>query len=212
MNFSVSIPIFKAYIRNEYLFNLESGFGEFTPVVVFGLTSLNGRAVGFHVMTNGGAQISRIPINALVHKKEASSVPLDWLQLWDCFSYNVQTVSYDYLKEMKCKVLLKDRKHYEGEYMFTIDWVGGDYAEEATEYKCGHVIKLDNGCFAIQPNNRIYWLGDPSFITKPLESNPQYLVNSYNWKCENNSKWFTEDNDNYFYNVENSLENNKDKV
>jgi hypothetical protein len=202
LQFSISIPIFKAFVRNEYLFNLEQGHGEFTPVVVFGLTSLAGRAVGFHVMTNGGAQIARIPVSGLVHKLDAPALELDWLQLWDCFSYQVQTVCYDYLSEMKCKVLLKDKQWYEGQYVFTIDWVGGDYAEEASEYKCGHVIALDNGCFAIQPNNRIYWTGDPSFIVNPLQEFPGYKVNTHNWKCENSSKWVTEDSDRYFYQTE----------
>lgn len=202
LQFSISIPIFKAFVRNEYLFNLEKGYGAFTPVVVFGLTSLTGRAVGFHVMTNGGAQIARIPVSGLVHKIDAPALHLNWLQLWDCFSYQVQTVCYDYLSEMKCKVLLKDKQWYEGQYMFTIDWVGGDYAEEASEYKCGHVIALDNGCFAIQPNNRIYWTGDPSFIVNPLQEFPGYKVNTHNWKCENSSKWMTEDSDRYFYQTE----------
>lgn len=203
LQFSISIPLFKAYVRNEYLYNLEEQHGNVTPVVAFGCTSLSGRSVGFHIMTNGGAQIARIPVSGLVHKDNAPNLPLDWLQLWDCFSYQVQAVTYDYLSEMKCKVLLKDRNWYEGEYMFTLDWVGGDYAEEASEYKCGHVIALDNGCFAIQPNNRIFWLGDPSFITQPLTTNPGYKVNTHNWKCENSgTKWLTEDSDKFFYEVE----------
>jgi hypothetical protein len=200
--FSISIPLIKCYVRNEYLFNLESGYGEFTSVVVFGITSLTGRSVGFHIMTNGGAQIARVPISALVSKVDADNLNLDWLQLWDCFSYQTQVVSYDYLKKMKCKVLLKDKNWYTGEYVFTIDWIGGDWAEEASDYKCGHLIKLDNGCYAIQPNNRIYWLGDPSFITEPLTEFPGYKINTHNWKCENNDKWVTENTDNYFYHID----------
>jgi hypothetical protein len=103
---------------------------------------------------------------------------------------------------MKCKVLLKDKNWYQGEYVFTIDWIGGDWAEEASDYKCGHLIKLDNGCYAIQPNNRIYWLGDPSFITEPLTEFPGYKINTHNWKCENQDKWVTENTDNYFYHID----------
>lgn len=203
LQFSISIPIFKAYLKAEYLYNLESHQGELIPVVVFGLTSLAGRAVGFSVMTNQGAQFARIPVNALVSKENAAMLPLDWLQLWDCFSYQVMAVEYAYLSEQRCKVLLKDKQYYEGQYLFTIDWVGGDYAEENSEYKCGHVIALDNGCFAIQPNNRIFWLGDPSFIVDPLKGNPGYKVNTHNWKCENSgTKWVTENSDQYFYAVE----------
>ena len=46
-----------------------------------------------------------------------------------------------------------------GQYMFTLDWYGHEDAEEAGDggHKCAHVIALDDGNFAAQPNNRIQW-------------------------------------------------------
>ena len=44
-----------------------------------------------------------------------------------------------------------------GQYMFTRDWYGHEDAAEAGDggHKRSHVIALDNGNFAAQPNNRM---------------------------------------------------------
>lgn len=206
MDFCINIPHFKCLVRAEYLFNLESHFNEFIPCRVFGATSINGRSVGFNLMTDQGAQIARVPVHALAANEKAIAMPLDWLQLWDCFSYQMTAIEYDYLSLMRCKVFMKDKKWYAGTYVFTFDWCGGDYAEDPSEHKCGHLIALDNGCYAIQPNNRIYW-EEPGFITKPftVDERPGYKVNTHVWKSETQGKWMTEDSDRFFYDTKSSV-------
>ena len=68
--------------------------------------------------------------------------------------------------------------------MFTLDWFGHEDAEEAGDggHKCAHVIALDNGNFAAQPNNRIQWFC-PAFVT-PFKDKPDYLTNTGVWKVE----------------------------
>ncbi len=68
--------------------------------------------------------------------------------------------------------------------MFTLDWYGHEDAEEAGHggHECAHVIALDNGNFAAQPNNRIPWF-DPAFIT-PFGEKPHYVTNTRVWKVE----------------------------
>ena len=36
------IPVFEAYVRNEFLYDMQKGCGEFTPVAVFGICSRSG--------------------------------------------------------------------------------------------------------------------------------------------------------------------------
>ncbi|MFM6250384.1 MAG: hypothetical protein ACKPEQ_14760, partial [Dolichospermum sp.] len=151
MDFSINIPHFKCFIRKPFLYDWDLQQTGYIPVRVFGMTSIPGRAVGFNLITNQGAQFARVPIHALVWKEDCEKLPLDWLELWDCLSYQPCAIAYSYLSELRCRTILKDGKWYDGEYMFTIDWVGGDWAEDPSEHKCGHVLKLDNGCFAIQP-------------------------------------------------------------
>ena len=86
--------------------------------------------------------------------------------------------------------------------MFTLSWYGSNFAEDPGEggFKRGHVIKLDNGCFAIQPNNRMKWF-EPSFITKDFPDKPDYKTNNQVWNCEIGDKWASSDDDNYFYDM-----------
>ena len=39
---NADIPVFEAYVRNEFLYDMQKGYGEFTPVAVFGVCSRAG--------------------------------------------------------------------------------------------------------------------------------------------------------------------------
>ena len=199
---SINIPLFYCLLRKEYLYNLEDHFGEYLPCSVFGVTSIPSRAITFTCMIDNGAQVARLPISAFCWK-ESEPQPLEVLELWDCFSYNVTCVEYDYLRGLRASAFLKDKQNHDGEYCFTLDWYGSSTAENPGEggFKTAHILKLDNGSFAAQPNNRICWY-EPAFIVNPYtesETKPDYKVNSHIWKCESASKWYTEDSDKYFY-------------
>ena len=85
---NADVPSWECLIRREYLYDRKEHHGEFEPVTVFGVASLQGRALGFHVFVHStGAVVWRLPISALAHKEGAEHLPHDVLQLWDCFSY-----------------------------------------------------------------------------------------------------------------------------
>ena len=106
------------------------------------------------------------------------------------------------LHGLKCRTFLRDKKWYEAEYAFTVDWCMSQGSEEPGDggHKNAHILKLDNGCYAAQPNNRIFWY-EPAFIAKPFAEGkrPDYKTNTHVWKCEGKSKWVTEDTDLMFY-------------
>lgn len=201
---NADVPLFYCKIRSEYLYDLQDHHGEYEDIVVFGLSSVRGRAIGFHGITQQGAQIARLPISALVHKEHEAHLPLHYLQLWDSFSYDVSVHQFDYLTLMRCKVILRDRQIFDGTYRFTVDWCGNNDSEDPGEggHKNAHVIDLDCGCMAAQPNNRIIWK-EPSFLTNTvrpeLGERPNYLTNSKVWKCEIDTKWTAEDSYKMFY-------------
>lgn len=180
---NVSIPHFYALIRREFLFNLEEHQNELEEVVVFGLASVSGRALGFHVLTEGGGIYWRVPIHALCHgdPKEIDERPhLQDVQAWDCFGEDVTVTTFDYLVGMGCEAAIQGQ-HLEGEYAFTVDWTGNGFSDEPSQNKCLHILKLDNGWFAAMPNNRIRWF-DKSFTIG--EAWPQYKTNTQLWRCE----------------------------
>ena len=201
---NIDIPVFEAYVRNEFLYDMQKGFGEFTSVAVFGACSRSGWATSFHVLTDRGAQVGRIPVHALAWKTDAPIQTLDTLQLWDSFSNDVSLIEYSLLARKRCRVFLKNSEIHTGTYQFTFDWTNSCHADGVGDlgWKCGHFIKLDNGNFAIQPNNRILWY-DPAFIENPYTGTdrPDYIINSHEWICEMTESKYITTSDEYFYDV-----------
>ena len=74
------------------------------------------------------------------------------------------------------------------------------FSEKPDQHKCGHVIKLDNGNYAIQPNNRVK-VFDPAFRTHHEGWLIDRLINSHVWSVEANETWLTEDSDAYHYEI-----------
>jgi hypothetical protein len=107
------------------------------------------------------------------------------------------------------KYLQRDKTTQLGRYLFTLDWSEGDfneldfgYASKPDQHKCGHVIQMDNGNFAIQPNNRmrvfdsnmgVNW-SEPPLINR--------LVNTKVWSVEDQPKWTTCESEVGQYNYE----------
>jgi len=205
---NASIPPIYCQIRREYLYDLKLNKGETEDCVVFGLASIPGRAVLFHTLLTNGAIFWRLPISAFIQKGfECSRVPnqnLVDLELWNSFSYYPSVNTFDFLIGQKCKYLGVDKIFYVSEYLFTIDWahpepniLDTEHSEIPQEHKCGHVLALDNGNYAIQPNNRILW-NVPSFTTATHW--PDYKVQSSYWNVENKD-FISEDSDNMFYEI-----------
>ena len=205
---NATIPVQYAQVRKEYLYDLKSHHGEVEDCVIFGLASLAGKAVLFHCLLPNGAIYYRLPISAFIQRAyDISQVPrmrLDELELWDSFSYYPAITVFDFLAGQECKYLGKDKKFYTGEYLFTIDWahpepniLDVDHSEIPQEHKCGHFIALDNGNYAIQPNNRMLWhLGN--FTTK--KEWPDYKTQTSEWSVENKD-WAADDTDRMFYDI-----------
>lgn len=209
---NADIPRFYCLIRKEFLYNLEAGTGEFVGGCVFGVASVNGMALGFHVLLENGAVVWRLPIHALVWRLDAPRLPIDWLQLWDCFSYDLAVTEFEHLQGMRCGVYLKDAKRYGGQYQFTVDWYNSAASEDTGDggHKCAHVVKLDNGCFAAQPNNRMVWF-EPATVV-PFDNPPDYITNTHTWKVEQGSKWATSDDRKMFYDVSERTKEAEDGV
>lgn len=203
MELNVDVPIMYSNLRMEYLYNLKAHHGELIPCAVFGASSIQGRAIGFHCMLHNGAVIYRMPISAFVHKADAPIMSLEILELWDCLSSTMTCTEYSFLKGLRVDVILKNKQVEQGNYLFTLDWYGSSLSDNPGEggHKCAHIIQLWNGCYAAQPNNRIRWY-EPSFVTVPMLTRPDYETNNLVFSVENKGdKWTTEDSPRMFYEV-----------
>lgn len=204
-----NFPPLKVWVRDEYMFQMASEkVGQFHRGIITSIRCLPGQVVLFQVLLENGVMRDKLPCSALLLEPELPSpdLPFHFLQIWNCFSHNFTVFTNSYVYDTRVSVFMKDKKWYDGSYFTTINWGCGenDYtlAEDPEEHKSHHVVLLDNGQIAIQPNNRMQW-GEPSFVTKPFPTNPEYKVNTEYWNAEGYEKWATEDSDKYLYDTQN---------
>jgi len=188
-----NLPLVPVLVRKEYLYDLEKGHGEYTPGIWVSVKSVQGKALYFEtLLTEYGALYDKLPISAFVWKTDHDDLPLDNLQLWDCFDYSITVIQKPLLS--RCSYFGKDRKMHDGEYLFTIDTCHSEsstldtnFSEQDPEHKAFNVIRLDGGQFAAQPNNRVIWK-DASLIANDLKT-PDFKVCTKNYKVETTPKW-----------------------
>jgi hypothetical protein len=197
-----SIQNIKALVRVSHLTKRAEDSDKFHNVYLFGIQSVTGKILTFHGMTDYGMLRSRIPLDQIFIKHPTNDIPFHFKQLWDCFSENVSVTTYEYLKEKKAQVSLRDGVKVWATYMFTVDWYDNSYSDEPSDYKCGHVLVADDGYLLCQPNNRIYWK-DSNWITKEFPISPKQIkVDTELSSVENVSdRWVSEDTDSFYYDI-----------
>jgi len=206
MSFLVAnIPPVEVFIRKEFLYDFEIkdgkllGFGEYESAHWITAKSIPNQALYIESFVHEyGALYDKLPIHAYVWKKninENEQYPLDWLQLWDCFSYNIAVIKKQRLRNARCDVVLKDKTLASGTYLFTIDSCSSEpneldvsWSETPNEHKSFNIIKLDNGQFAAQPNNRILWKHQSMTPSDKLKI-PYFKFSTKQWVCENKDRW-----------------------
>lgn len=189
MILNCDIPPTEVWVRDEFLKGHLSGHGETIRGYAFGVASVPGQAIGFHVLLENGAQYGRLPIHALLAEPRGRRFDKpSILETWDAPSSSVSCITYDFLVGKRVEANLSDAipgGWYPGEYLFTLDWYGSPYAEGVGDlgWKCAHILRLDVGCFAALPNNKIRW-HDKAFV-RPFFERPDYKVNPVKWSVEN---------------------------
>lgn len=197
-----NIDNIKCLVRLSHFTKNPKDFNTFHNVYLFGIQSISGKILTFHGMTDYGMLRSRIPLDQVFLTQPENDIPRHFKQLWDCFSENVTVITYDYLYEKRCEVILRDKSKVWATYLFTVDWYRNSYSDEPSDYKCGHILVADDGYLLCQPNNRIFWR-DSNWVTKdfPIESN-KIKVDTELFSVETVSdRWVSGDNDNYYYDI-----------
>lgn len=202
MKLNSNIPHFKAYMKKSY-WTKNKDDDEWWEIVVFGLQSIAGKMLTFHVVTDSGMIRSRVPLSEIYLTPTDNDIPYYFKSLWDCFSENVSVIEYEWLAYHRCKVILRDKTEVWAKYMFTVDWYNNPYSDEPSDYKCGHILASDDGYLLCMPNNRILWK-DSNFITNDLPSDLKELkVDKELLSVENVAdKWVNvENSDCYYYDI-----------
>ncbi len=202
MELNHNIPHFKCFVKQSFFTKNDEDSEIYNECYAFAIQSIPSKILTFHLMTDYGMVRSRVPISEIYIKKPQKDVPYYYKQLWDCFGYDVSVVNYDFLKESRCKVILRDRTEIWATYMFTIDWFNNPFSDEPSDYKCGHVLCSDDGYLLCMPNNRLFWK-DSNWVTKDFPVNPREIkVDTELLSVESVSdRWITENSDSYYYDI-----------
>lgn len=197
-----NIPFFKCLVKQSHFTKNEAHSNIYHECYAFGIQSITGKILTFHVMTDYGMARSRVPLSEIYIKEPTNDIPFYFKQLWDCFDNDVTVTTFKYLEEKRCKVLLRDKTYTWATYMFTVDWQNNPYSNEPTDYKCGHILRSDDGYLLCMPNNRLYWK-DSNWVTKEFPINPKDIkVDNELLAVESVSdRWITEDTDSFYYDI-----------
>lgn len=194
-----NLPPINSYIRKEFLYDFEKGFGEYVPCIWVSLKSIRGQALRIEAyLPEYGALYDKLPISAFVSRKDNLDVlnflPLDHLQLWNCFSHNIALIKKSFCAGLTAKMFSKNKKWFSGKYLFTADNSCPDpnvfdttYSEWPEDHKSFNFIELENGQYAAQPNNRTIIL-DPASNPETLKF-PDFKACTKVYSVEENAKW-----------------------
>lgn len=209
-----NIPPQKVLVRDGFLYDDPDGdehAGKYTSAVLVSVRCLEGSAALFQVLCENGRMRDKLPVSAFCWKRPEDELvwakhPFHVLQLWDCFSKTFSIVSLNYVFNANVSVRLKGGGTIGGSYLWSINWGANSLdgcdltlAEDPSEHKSHHFIQLDNGLFALQPNNRIVRWHEPSFVTREPREDERWKINTHEWCCEQHEKWQTEDDSSYMY-------------
>jgi hypothetical protein len=195
MSFVCPLPPIKVFVRNEFLYDHEHGHGSHSEAVWCSVKSIRGEAFRFEsYLPEYAALYDKLPISAFLWKDCEQPLDLDILQIWDALTYHVEVIEKPLLKGLRCEFYGKDGKKHPGEYMFTLDGANPDpripdftFAESPDEHKSYNLLKLDNGQFALQPNNRVLFF-DNALAHKTLKA-PDFKVCTHKYTVEDKAKW-----------------------
>jgi len=216
-----SLPPIKVWVRDGFFFDdpdNQEYVGKYTKAILISVRCNEGSAALFQVLTEHGMMRDKLPISAICWKQPDTeevwkTYPFHSLQLWDCFSKVFTLVGLNYVYNANVEVLMKNGDTLGGTYLLTIQWGSNEntgvdltLAEDFQEHKSHHMIMLDNGLFALQPNNRIVKWYEPSFVTSDYKGKP-WKINTQEYSCEQYDKWMTEDSDSYLYTTKETVKN-----
>ena len=211
MNLICNLPAERVYVRKEYLQDHQSGHGEFVEGVWVSAKSIPGRAFYFETyLPQYGAIFDKLPISAFVRTPNTPDPDLDLpnLQFWNCMDYGVACMNKGFISSMDAEIFSRDHGFIKGQYLFTLDnyhanpdVVDNNVSEVPQEHKSHNCIELENGQFALYPNNRMRLYDLSITPEKPLM--PDFKVSTVEYQVENGVRWGRlGDTDDYYWTTE----------
>ena len=202
-----NLPAEKAWVRREYLRDLQDGHGEFVEGVWITAKSIAGRAFYFETyLPEYGAMFDKLPISAFVSKPVTPELDMNLpnLQFWNCMDYNVTAIYKQFIGSMDFEVLTRDFGIVKGTYVCTLDnyhnqpdVIDCSTSEIPEEHKSFNLLKLNNGQYCLYPNNRMRIYDNSLTPEKPKM--PDFKDSTVEYQVENGNNTRLGDTDEYFW-------------
>jgi len=160
-------PYIKVKVNNRAI----KGKDGYTDAYIIAITTLPNRPHLFTVHTVDGAVYSRLPVWAFKHfqhKLNPSAERILFktrkkLDEYGVISEQCQIIQLEYLKDYEAEILtLSGTK---ARYIFSIEPVKGQFAEDPEQSKLLHFLELETGHYGIFPNNHLKFLDN--YFTEP---------------------------------------------
>jgi hypothetical protein len=207
-NLIVNLPAVTVWVRKEYLTDFQSGKGEFVRGVWVSAKSIPGRAFYFETyLPEYGAMYDKLPVSAFVASPNTPTpdLKLPDLQFWNCMDYGLTVIRKSFISSMDFELYTRKGTKMKGVYLFTLDnyhqdlnTIDTNTSEKPDEHKSHNVIQLENGQFAIYPNNRMRIYDLSLTPEKPLR--PDFKVSTQVYQVESGLNWKRlGDTDDYFW-------------
>lgn len=187
-----NIPATQVLVKKEYLLDHQSGHGEYVKGIWVSAKSLVGRAFYFETyLPEYGALYDKLPISAFVAVGglRGRELELHDLQFWNCMDYGVVAVQKQFIGSMTVEARLRTGGMMVGSYQFTLDnyhtapdTIDFSTAETPSEHKSFNCIALENGQYALYPNNRLRFI-DISLTPKEPKV-PDFKVSTKDYQVE----------------------------
>ena len=134
----------------------------------------------------------KLPISAFVSAPELPTPDMNLpnLQFWNCMDYGVVSVTKQFIGSMDYELYTRDYGVQKGTYICTLDNYHQDpevvdYAtsENPAEHKSHNLVELENGQYALYPNNRMRIFDNSLTPVEPKM--PDFKVSTQYYQVEN---------------------------
>lgn len=175
MTSNANLPALQVYVSNSFLNAKADGCEAGTLISV---RAQQNQALQFSVLLESGALYTGLPINALSRQAIFNPVALSKAQAYDAISSNIEVITLETLRHMKCTYLpFGEKTPLEALYLFTIDFVETGLARHPIQWKQFHVLEdASTGILVIYPQYRIQFK-DGALCPNGNKPLPEYKFN-----------------------------------
>jgi hypothetical protein len=169
---NVSINPFKARVIESYLYDGDTTKECLLDCTVIGASTYFGQPITFHVFVEGKYLYSDLPINSIVHgnpfKNTISEYDIHDLSHINCSTLELDNFTFKNIINEISVYFKNKNKWLLGQYITSFDFYTGN--------ELVHLVKLENGLFALAPNHKINWKGENELA--------DYKKNKTIWKID----------------------------